>query len=242
MYEPHLRLTMSGEIGGGLEIFSMSLSLEPNGGILGQGVANYLAETIADPLFDDLVGDCTAWFRDPALNVSPRARLTRVKLAHINEDGHYASAPKEAAVSERGAQGGGFLENERAPGPWQISQKCTIHTDGDLGRVKGGFYLPVPSLDDYDPAIDLWTVGHVNAQEAVTKTFFDNLMNEPNLDFLDLRVVVASQGRRNKDGSVRLAPDNHRATGVSFGRRPDVQRRRANKVSEARTTPETLSP
>lgn len=242
MYEPHLRLTMSGEIGGGLEIFSMTLNLEPDGGILGQDVANYLAATVTTGDFTDMVEDVKAWFRDPALNVSPRARLTRVKLAHINSEGHYASSPQEAAVSERGAQGGGFLENERPPGPWQISQKCTLHTAGDLGRIKGGFYLPVPSLDDYDPAIDLWTVGHVNAQEAVTKTFFDNLTNEPNLDVLDLRVVVASQGRRNKDGSVRLGPDNHHVTGVSFGRRPDVQRRRANKVSEARTTPETLNP
>lgn len=240
-FAPHLRLTMSGTIAAD-EIFSMNLSLEPDGGILGQDIGNYLAATITQGDFDDIVADCVAWFGDPALQVSPRATLTRVKLAHINADGHYASTPQEAAVSRRGAQGGGFLENERPPGPWQISQKCTLHTAGDLGRVKGGFYLPVPSLDDYDPAIDLWTVGHVNGQETVTATFFDNLTNEPNLDVLDLRVVVASQGRRNRDGSVRLAPDNHQVTAVSFGRRPDVQRRRANKVSEARTTPVSLNP
>lgn len=238
-FEPHLRLTMNGEIGGGQEIFSMMLSLAPDGGILGQDVANYLASEITQGIFDDIVQDCVDYFKRVDTQISPHARLLRVKLAHINADGHYAGNPLEAAVSQAGSDG--YTAAQKPCGPWQISRKVTLLTDGDLGRVKGGFYLPCPVAAPYDAASDLWSVDSSNEVEASTATFLNALANEPNLDVLDLKPVVASQGRHNKNGSVRLAPDNHEVTGISVGRRPDVQRRRANRVLENRTTPQDVN-
>lgn len=240
MYKRHYRLTLAGTIHGGAEIFSCSVSLEPDGSLFSElltdvGIAQVFQDYLdssPNALFDDIVADCTAFWSNA--KISQSARLTRVKMAVIKEDGHYAGAPKEAAVS--------VVSNDfsGAAFPWQISQKCTLETDGDLGRIKGGFYLPLP-LMTFDYASDLWDATEVAAQGANVDSFLEALANVPGPDDDSFRVVIASQGRHNRDGSVRLGPDNYEVKRVHMGRRPDVIRRRANAVLESRVAATNVS-
>lgn len=235
-YAPHLRLTMTGHgPGTDAEIFSMSLSLVPDGSawttLLGTlspllALREYL-ESSDDVLFQDIVDDCAGFFN--AAKTHGSSVITRVKLAGIGPDGHYVGPPREAVVS----QGGG--SNTGVAMPWQISQKVTLETDGDLGRVKGGFYIPFPMMN-YDYGTDLWSQTDVQAQQNAVVNFINNLSNAPGFDTHSFKVVVASQGRHNPDGSVRVAPANHEVKRVHMGRRPDVIRRRANAVPEQRLT------
>lgn len=239
----HLRLTMNGTLGAA-EQFSMSVSLRPDTdefqaivSPFGRGV--WLRDLIlGEPMgamFSDIVDDCTAWFGSSSVRIRDIARLTLVKLASIDETGHYNAPPREAAVSQYGGSLSGTAMAH------QISRKVTFLTAGDIGRVKGGFYIPAPSTEEFDPATSQWSSSSTETVETRTRDLVDDLNNVPGLDVHSFKVVVASAGRHNPDGSVRLAPALHDVTGVSVGRRADVQRRRANKVSEARSAPSSVS-
>lgn len=240
-FSPHLRLTMSGTISGGAEIFSMNLSLVPDHSgvtdfletLSSTSLAGYLVNNLGQNKFDDIVADCQGFFSNAATGIWSGTVLQRVKLATIKADGHYASAPMEAAVN---TAGGGDITKSM---PWQISQKCTMETDADLGRVKGGFYLPTPCIG-WSMTTDLFLAADVTAQETQVQTLINNLNDVPGFDTDSYKVVVASQGRHNKDGSVRLAPGNHEVKRVHLGRRPDVQRRRANNVPESRVSAQVI--
>lgn len=238
-YKPHLRLTLNGVIADGAEIFSMSLSLRPDDSAFTAAVASsslILAlkahlDGTSSAHWDDMVADCNTYF--PNCGAGAHSTLKRVKLAAIGADGKYLTAPKEAAVNTAGGWVGG------ADHPWQISQKVTLETDGDLGRVKGGWYIPTPRLA-FDGASDLWSASDVVSIQNEAETFISNLENVPGLDAHSYKVVVASQGRHNKDGSVRVAADNWDVKRVHMGRRPDVIRRRANHVLESRVSAVTV--
>lgn len=239
-YKPHLRLTMSGTIAGAQEQFSCSLSLEPHhsafaalewGAAHTAALTAYLAGNFGTN-FEDLVSDCQNFWTNANSGIHALAVLKRVTLAAIGPDGRYGGAALESAQN---AAGGASTSNVNCP-PWQISRKITLETDGDLGRVKGGFYLPCPvvNADSFDPTTGLWTVERCEQVRDSVVDFLDSIANDPGFDVTDLRPCVASQGRHNKNGSVRLGPDNYEVKRVNVGRRPDVQRRRANKRTEAR--------
>lgn len=232
-FVPHLRLTMTGEIEGGKEQFSYGVSLaavdvDPLTAWIVSGDAT------KDLVFDDMVADATRFHGDVLSFIAADAVLKRVKLVAIGADGKYAEAPREAAVNVPGGNGA------HGPFPWQISCAVTIGTDGDLGRVKGRFYLPRPALA-FTPADDTWNAAQVEQLRDSAAQFLEDLGNQPGPDWADIRPVVASQGRHNPDGSVRRPPTNHEAKRVLVGRRPDVQRRRANKVLEQYTAPADLN-
>lgn len=246
-YVPHVRLTLSGEISGGKEIFSCNVGLVSDTAgwfdlLESQTTFDEIGEWagIAEDVdFDDLVQDCVNFWARPDTGINSISKLTRVKIAMIRPDGRYAGPPKEALVSQvgMGSQDGTHV------GPWQISRKCTFETDADLGRVKGGFYLPTPVLAPvaFDSSTDLWLASWTENVRGSVVQFLNDLANEPGIDRVSWKPVVASQGRHNKNGTVRLQPGNHEIKRVSLGRRPDVQRRRANKVSETRVTDQAVS-
>lgn len=246
--KPHLRLTMSGLISD-FEIFSCSLSLEPQGSTAWGEILSVPLPSVAvvraflDQLeadgFEDLVTDCVNFWVNPANNMTGNAKLRKVTLAAIGTDGKYTAAPLESAVVAQGQAAIG------TGGPPQVSHKVTLETDGDIGRVKGGFYLPCPSLSNadgwFEPSTGLFSVARTEQVRDAVKGFLDNLQNAPGLDTYDLRVVVAGGPRHRSDGTVRLAADNYDVLRVNVGRRPDVQRRRANKRSEARISDVALA-
>lgn len=239
MFEPHLRLSWTGDLPGG-EMFSCSVSLVPDNNTWAAAVTAVakiaiLTNVLTDVnLTDDLVTDVTNYHSRETTGISPLCKVRRVKIAALDEDGHYIGAPKEAAVNIAGGGGNATMPN-------QISRKVTLLTNGDLGRVKGGWYLPGVSSAYYDVATQLFDTGSTAGLQASTLTFLQDLENAPGLDANSFLVAVASQGRHNKDGSLRTPARNHDVVGVSVGRRADVQRRRANKVSEARIAALSLS-
>lgn len=238
-YKPHLRLTWSGDLPSG-EIWSNSVSLVPDHGdwLALAGAAGMIAYlgTLLDTinLTDDLVTDVSNFHSRLDTRIVMDCVLKRITVAALDDEGHYIDAPREAAVNVQGGAANGQM-------PHQIARKVTLETDGDIGRVKGGWYIPRPSNYGFDVATDLWSTDQTSALRDSVKTFLDDLQNAPGLDFNSFKVVVASQGRHNANGSVRVAPDNHEVKRVNIGRRADVQRRRANKISEARITDATLA-
>lgn len=221
----HMRLTMSGELPAG-EQFSCSLSLRADN-LNAATLDQWFGANLLDEVFDDIVADCSAFWARPGSGINLSAVLKRVVVASLDEQGHYTQAPREAAVNV-----GGGDNNVRHP--LQMSRKITLETDADLGRVKGGFYLPAPTTNSWDAATNLTSVGYTEGVRDSVKQFVDDLNNAPGLDEFAVKVVVASQGRRDKNGVLRVQPGNYDVERVNVGRRLDVQRRRANKISEAR--------
>lgn len=234
-FRPHLRLTWKGTLPSG-EIWSNSLSMVPNTSVFqdAENAVDFLPSVqilealLPDVnLFDDLVVDVSNFHSRLATHIVMDCVLTRIVLAAIDQDGHYIGAAREAAVNVTGGQGSGAL-------PHQIARKVTLEADDDLGRVKGGWFIPRPSNTGFDVASNLWAVDNTTEVRGSVQTFIGDLENAPGLDFNDFRVVIASQGRHNANGSVRMPPRNCDVKRVNVGRRADVQRRRANKLSEAR--------
>lgn len=226
-YVPHLRMSLLGRLGGvnGLEQFSCSISLGKRTAIdspllwVGGLEPN-------DDVWEDLADDAAAWFGREGTQISDEAVLTSVKFAAIGADGLYTHAPVEKA-----RQVAGFYSAGRVPN--QVARAVTLHTAGDLGRIKGRFYSPLPGMP---VGVDgRFAADTIAAAQASDETFIEALNNQPGFDVLDIHVVVASQGRRNKNGTVRLGPGNHKVTGLSVGRVPDTIRRRRNKLQEARS-------
>jgi hypothetical protein len=242
-FVPHLRLSMLGTIPDG-EQFSCNLSLRPDYSAWTEAVdlaakmavLTALLTSADEDWFTDLVTDCTNYWQDLATEISSRAILTRVKVAAIGSDGHYTGAPKEAAVNVPGGRTPDFNEMF----PFQVARKVTLETDADLGRIKGGFYLPGVTSRGFDATTNLSSAAIAGSVQGRTATFLDDLNNAPGLDTHALKVIVASQGRHNRDGSVRLGPGNYDVVRVNVGRRVDIQRRRANKISEARIADSNL--
>jgi hypothetical protein len=230
-FEPHIRISALGTRPGN-EIFSWGISMARGGG-------GGFAGPFLDPnntVWNDLRDDVAAyWATTPC---SARAVLRKVKFANIAADGTYASSPIEKPVGGAAGTPGPVVESG-AFRPNQVALAITLHTTADLGRVKGRFYLPLPgNALDVDGLI---SAPQAEAQEAAAVTFVNNMANQPGADVLDLQVVVASQGRRNRDGTVRIGPANHPVTAVSCGRVLDTQRRRRSKLLELRGTPGTVT-
>lgn len=237
-FEPHLKLTWSGTLSSG-EMWANSVSLVPDteawaaaaNAVAKLAIVSNLLTSVN--LTDDLVADVSAFHARPASAIHPGCILKRVKLAAIDASGHYASSPIEAAVTVPGQGNGNAF-------PHQVARKVTLITTADLGRVKGGWYMPGVTDNAWDWNTNLLSVFGTEAVRGSVETFLENLEDAPGLDANSFRVVVASQGRHNSDGSVRLGPANHDVVGVNIGRRVDVQRRRANKISEARIANATI--
>lgn len=230
----HVKLSMIGDLPDG-EVFTCTLSLRPSA-LAGPD------PSAADALQDDgnaIGGDslaerardaCSAFWARDVSGIHQRAVLRVVKLAPISgANGRYTAPPREFGMTVPG----GLVEGEMQP--HQMACKVTLETDADLGRVKGGFYLPAPGQYGWDATTNLRSAGVAAQVRDSVATLIDDLNStDPIPGDLRWTVVVASAGRHNLDGSVRLAPALHEVKRVNVGRRLDVQRRRANRLSEAR--------
>lgn len=232
-YRPHIRMTMQGSLPGG-EIFSMGVNL----GIVGEIDTPLLFVGDLAPnsdVYDDLAADCLNYW--VSTFISSRAKLQLVKFAPIGTDGRYSGPSTERLISA--GTGGVAGSSSGTHHPNQVALAVTLHSTGDLGKVKGRFYLPMPSLA---PGTDgRLAEADRDAVETEAQEFINAVNNQPGLDVLNIRAIVASQGRRNKDGSVKFAPRNWDVNAVSVGRTLDTVRRRRNKVNELRGTPSSVS-
>ncbi len=230
-YAPHARVVMSGTIGGDFaEIFSMSFSVgEDTTASISPGF-NMSAARV-----DDLVADISGWFSGVDTRIAAVARLRQVKVSNINALGKVVGEVQKRDVNVAGASLAGSC------GPWQVAQKVTLNTDGDFKKVRGGFYVPCPDLTELDRGVNLWSATSIANSQLRLDQFVEAVNNQPNLDEAGFEMVVASQGRRNPDGTLRIQPANYRVQSVSIGRRPDVVRRRGNAVGEARSAPLPIS-
>jgi hypothetical protein len=224
---------MLGDLPSG-EMFSRSVSLGVSGFDVAAALAftNNARDNLAQADFDDLVSDVTDYWSRYQTWISARAILKTVKLAPIGANGAYTGPAREAAVNVPGGASTSAGYGEMLP--HQISRKVTLETDGDLSRIKGGWYLPGCSSQGFDAGSNLWSATVTSDCRDSTDTFLEALANSTGLDALgSYKVVVASQGR-NRNGAQVVAPGNWEVKRVNIGRRLDVQRRRANKLSEAR--------
>lgn len=225
-FVPHIRMTMLGFLGNspGAEQWSAGVSLAP---IDPAPLAAFLDLQPNNDVFADWRDECVAWFTRVDSYVRSNARLQRVKFAFIGQDGKYLKEPVELDAGS--VQGG---EGFAAILPFQSAVAITLGTDGDLSRVKGRFYSPSPALP-IDPNTGQFPVANQTAMRNSADTFLTNLGNQPGADVLDFRVVVASQGRHNKNGTVKLPPANHVVTRVNVGRVVDTIRSRRTSLNEA---------
>lgn len=221
-YVPHYRVSMLGRLGGaaGPEQFSMSFALGNGDAQDVPGLNPNLA------VWQDIADDCVAWFTAGLTGIHADAVLQVVKVADIGANGLYRNSPVEIQV---GNQPGANASGPRPAN--QLALVQTLKTAGDLGRVKGRMYVPLPT---FGIATDgRLTDGDAELAEGTLQDFVDAINNQPGLDVLDIRMAVASQGRRDKFGTIRVAPSNHLVTSVGVGRVYDTQRRRRNKLSES---------
>lgn len=234
---PHVRLSLIGDIPDG-EMFSCNLALRPdNAAWLGAAsvlekltTLNELFDPLIVDIWDDIRDDCIAFWGRSQTGVASNVVLKRIKMAAIDDDGLYTGPAREYAVNVPGG-----LDVAAGPlFPHQIARKVTLETDADLGRVKGGFYLPGVTSYQFDSTTNLSAVAFTTEVRDSVKQFVDDLNNAPGIDATAFKVVIASGIRHNADGSVKSQPMLNDVVRVNVGRRVDVQRRRANKHSEAR--------
>jgi hypothetical protein len=226
MYRPHYRVTMSGKLGGvnGAETFSCSFALANFDGAGLTGTSDTVVQPNGDA-WTDLAADCAAWFSRPNSRIHPDALLQMVKIAMIGADGAYTSAPVERLVNVTGQWG---AAGQRPPN--QIAHALTLKTPGDLNRIKGRFFSPLPAI--LSAADGLIPDAEAELVEGSLVTFINAINNQPGFDVANTAVAVASQGRFNKNGTQRVQPDNHRVTSVGVGRVLDTIRARRNKLVE----------
>jgi hypothetical protein len=224
-------VTASGTLPGG-EIFSFGIALG-RPGLIDGGAAVLLLDP-NDTVWGDVRDDVEAYWQ--SVPIASGARLMNVRIAPIGGDGKYSGPAVDKPVNGATGRAGNWTGSTV---PNQIALAATLHSAADLGRVKGRFYLPLPGAPvGADGRIG---EGDRDSYETAASNFVNNLGNQPGLDVLDLRPVIASQGRRNSDGSVKIGPANHVVTAVSVGRTLDTVRRRRNSLSEFRGTPTAVS-
>lgn len=186
-----------------------------------------------DTVWSDLRDDAVAWWQRQETGIMEHARLRTVKFADIGTDGRYL---EDAVVLDAGDVSGGFTIGEGGNRyPFQIAHAVTLLTDTPASRVKGRFYIPCPAWGvDVDGRISA-----ANCEDVAesTQTFLNDVNNQPGIDVLGLRVVVASQGRQ----APSAPPTNYVVDSLKVGRVLDTIRSRREDLSEAYTAPLTVS-
>lgn len=220
----HMYLTVLGDAYGATEHWQFGLRLT-DGGVSGQVTADACRPVI------------NTWWANVNNNFSETHRLTSVKCARIDVDGHYP--PSEVA--------GESFQTPSTPGPvaWSSSQQTipqnsiclTLTTAVPRGHAsKGRVYLP-PQINDVQ------SDGLLLATDALSiATNFRGLINSLNALSVVGNVIIASRGK----GVFTYDDKGHRhatfpnpgaqnnVTGVQIGRVVDTQRRRRRSLNESR--------
>lgn len=219
-YAPHMRLTLNGTFGAPgseFEAFSFGLALDTGGPAVANGIVDFEGMDAAQ--VNDIVTDCTAFFTRAGTGIHNVCHLTEIKIANIGTDGHYVSDPIIRNVDVQGGGGSGELQ-----APQVALAVSLVGSYNNRTRRFGRFYLPGPA-----EGVELTTgqnrAAFRDAVQASAAQFITDLNNEPGLDTLGLRVVVASKTKGN------IPVDK-----VSVGRTLDTIRSRRRSIKELYTT------
>lgn len=232
----HLRISLIGDMPDG-EMFSCNLNARVIADAFPDPGFQEVVEAGAGPLgqdspFEHVRNAAVAFWARAATQVSNNCVLRRVKLAAIDNQGHYMGPAAESAENVPGGLG-----DNLPMFPHQVARKITLETDGDLSRIKGGFYLPGCTNFGFNEQTDLYDADKTGELRDSVVVFLQDIAYVTSMPGdEEIIPVVASGGRYNANGSQRVAPALWEVKRVNVGRRADVQRRRANKLSEARIT------
>jgi hypothetical protein len=222
-YVEHVRISAQGSLPGG-EQFSYGFALA---GFPVGSIGSVIPDNTA--AWNTMAAAIAAFHGRGSSHIYTGAVLTKVKFAPIGSNGLYAGLPYEVLENTPG--------NIAASGvagipPNQLAAAVTLHSAGDLGRVKGRFYVPMPIMDMGTDG--RWTTVYADDLEGSAKTMINAVNATLGGGAFDPTVVVASQGRHR--GGVQVKPPtNYDVVAVSVGRVPDTIRRRRNKLAEGRT-------
>lgn len=224
-YAPHVRCTALGRLSTSGERFAYGLNVARGDSIAQAVFGNVFAEN--QTVFDDLAEDFRSFHATAAARIASAAVLEEVKFAQIGPDGKYTDDPVIVNVADTpGGQAGGPV-----PESMVLPQSALVVSLGTARRGptgKGRFYLPMPVID-LSPDL-LMPVSNRDPVEAAAATFINNINEQPGLDVLNIRVVVASsKGYNTVVNSVRV------------GRAIDTMRSRRASIDEAYGVPTAIT-
>lgn len=206
------------------DIWSMNLRIGEGDYIVdGTGVDD--AASI-DGMLDDIEADLTTWWTTAyAQRAATSCKMVGFKFNGVDENGHYVN-PERTFFRDFPTPLAG---TSSAALPQQVTLAVTLHTNAARGLAhKGRVYLPGLASVVCDTSGRL-SQNMVQPTADAFAQLLTNLGNWPGVDPIRNpgKVVVASKVGA---GAMR------RVNGVTVGDRFDIQRRRANKFREHRST------
>lgn len=182
----------------------------------------------AQVIVDGCKAAVQALWLDSTANIASDHLLTFLRLARIATDGTYKSGTSSFDGIYTTPVGGVGLRSM----PAQAAAATTLLTSVPHGQAsKGRIFLPPIRTNSNNAGDDLWTATEVNNRSIAVKTMLNAL-----------NVVMGGPCVVMSKGTTRVATGLGRAvTGVSTGRRPDVQRRRAKGIPDPRGTVSTVT-
>lgn len=220
-FERHWRMTMLGSLGGGEnDRFSYGINLaREDGGVLG----SFMDPN--DDVWADMRDAAVAFHGRAATGLSSQAFLDTVKIADIGPDGKYLEDPVVFTVAQGGASAPDFVDGVAVTNVLpQSAIAVSLTTDRRGPSGKGRFYLPMPAFGTFPQNGFKISVADAEGLRGSAQTFLNDVANQPGLDVLGIRPVVASTKGYNTA-----------VTGVRVGRVIDTIRTRRNKLNEAYT-------
>jgi hypothetical protein len=215
-------------LGGAAEQFSYGLSIAKavDSGEIGPAFSTFLQPN--NTVLADIAADMRAFHVRSATQISPAAVLEVVKIAPIGSDGKYLA---DAVVVNVVDAPGGSLESPAVITSTlpQSAVAVSLVTARRGPTGKGRFYVPM-SPQPLDQTTLLMSETARDNLKASTQTLINALNNQPGVDALDLKVVVASSKGYNTV-----------VTGVRVGRVVDTIRSRRRSIPETFDAPLPVS-
>ena len=211
-YVPHVRMTMSGRLGGAtLERFSYAVNIANRNG---SATTINFGTPAGTAWAADTAADAVAFHSRTTSGIHALAVLETVKFASIGVTGLYTTDPYIVDVVDTG---GGYTGTPPAA---QIALAVSLTTPKRGPRGRGRFYLPMCAFA-VNSVYLCYSVADANGARDSAKTFLDAVNNRPGVDFSDVVVVVASTKGTNSP-----------VTLVRVGRVPDTIRSRRSALPE----------
>jgi hypothetical protein len=169
----------------------------------------------AGPVADGVAAACKqAWVDTMGDHVTSDTHLTRVKVAHVNADGHVDVGP-DGAYSQGVWEGDEWGALTPRAMPLQTALCVSLVTARAGATGKGRFFLPWPGMD-----IDAVTKRLTDAQVTTIATDARDLLNALAVIMTFAPQVVSSKGYMSE------------VIAVKVGRAPDTMRSRRSDLPE----------
>lgn len=208
----NIKLTFGGDIYNGKDIWSNSLHI----GYTGADVDSDPIQPLWSKLVEDLAGDIETWFILNAC-VSQHANLKWVKIAVLDNAGHYVSEPH---IYDFDVPPVGIQPTATAP---QLSVVVTFETSVLRGPGRFGRIYPPLSGEVNSAGVDSLSTTRADGAQTLIR----DINNTLRLNYLDAfaapRAIVASKVGAGKNANIIK---------VKVGQVIDTMRSRRNKFVE----------